>query len=167
MDNWTSILSILSFCISCFALFLNWKNSRINEKKYNSEQEEKNKANLIWDDVSTSKNRNGKRKIRISNTGYSDAKDIKIFINGLEIQTYKSGDRIQNGMVYRYHFEGIKIVQDNFPTRISAKYSEDVEIMIHVPGKSSIEIKLVWTDDYEEKREKIISYLPGTTKIAN
>ncbi|WP_369355751.1 hypothetical protein [Lysinibacillus capsici] len=169
LNNWTwsGFLSILSFCIACYALYLNHNNTSINKKKFKQEQDDKKKANLVWEEVRGNSSLYGYKTIQISNTGHSDAKKIQIIINDKEFEKITESD--MNTEV-GYPFNGLKLshARNNFrPTEISAGLSVTFQVITHPKDSQFITVKFIWDDEFEAKREKTFKYIPGNSKLAN
>ncbi|MEG7831579.1 hypothetical protein [Bacillus cereus] len=171
LNNWTSILSVISFILSCLALYFNWQNTDINKKKFKHEQDDKKKADIVWQEVDGSSALQGVKSIKISNTGKSDAKNFRIFINDKEIETLQEKDKIP-GDVYptQYSFDGLKIVdmKNNFvPSEINSGLSATFKVRTNPLSDRFVSVKFTWDDEFKEGREKTFKYTPGNTKIAN
>ncbi|PDZ29132.1 hypothetical protein CON85_07870 [Bacillus toyonensis] len=171
LNNWTSILSITSFCLSCLALYLNWQNTNINKKKFKQDQDDKNKADLVWDEVNGSSAPKGVKSIQIRNRGKSDAKNFRIIINEKELEIIQENDIIpSNAYPTQYSFDGLKLTnsRNNFvPDEINAGLSIKFEIRTNPLSEKFIIVKFIWDDEFEEGREKSFKYIPGNTKLAN
>lgn len=171
LNNWTSILSVISFILSCLALYFNWQNTEINKKKFKHEQDDKQKADIVWEEVDGSNALKGVKSIKISNTGKSDAKNFRIFINDKEIEIIQEKDKIPgNDYPTQYSFDGLKIVnmKNNFaPSEISSGLSTTLKVRTNPLNDRFISVKFIWDDDFKKGREKTIKYTPGNTKLAN
>ncbi|MED0936420.1 hypothetical protein P4T37_06785 [Bacillus mobilis] len=166
INNWAGILSIISLCLSILALYFNWKNTSINKKKFKQEQDDKKKASIVWNETSDSRSLYGFKTIKISNTGNSDAKNFQIIINGKKIEKIDESDHEAE----EFTFDGLKLTDqsnNSVPTEISAGLSASLRIITNPINHEFIKVKLIWDDEFEEKREKIINYTPGNTKLAN
>ncbi|PFF30943.1 hypothetical protein CN327_21665 [Bacillus cereus] len=156
---------------SLIALFLNWQNTNINKKKFKHEQDDKNKADLVWEQIKGNSQLKGIKTIRISNTGNSDAKNLRIITDDKELEKIQENDKIPgNPYANGYTFDGLKLVnkQDNFvPTEISAGLSVSFQIRTNPLSEQFITVKLIWDDEFEEGRERTFKYVPGNTKLAN
>ncbi|MEK4707088.1 hypothetical protein [Bacillus sp. FSL R10-2780] len=165
--TWTGVISVISLIFSCIALFLNWQNTSINKKKFKHEQDDKKKANIIWDETKGSTALNGVKSIKISNTGKSDAKNFRVMIHNKEIELLQESDKIPGSEVpIKYSFDGIKLIplKNNFvPTEISAGLSVSFQIRTNLLSEQSITVKLIWDDEFEEGRERIFKYIPGNS----
>ncbi|HDR4766258.1 TPA: hypothetical protein ACQ75Q_001409 [Bacillus thuringiensis] len=171
LNNWASILSIISFILSCFALYFNWQNTSINKKKFKNEQDNKKKAKIVWQEIKGDSNLNGAKLIKISNTGESDAKNFNITINDNALEKIQKND-IQPGDSYptTYLYDGLKLtnLDDNFvPNEISAGLSITFEVRSNLFSSQFVSVKCIWDDEFEEGREISFKYIPGNTKLAN
>ncbi|MEJ9111475.1 hypothetical protein LAV76_01740 [Bacillus paramobilis] len=168
LNNWTSILSVISFILSCFALYFNWQNTNINKKKFKHEQDDKKKATIVWEEFEGNKYLKGIKSIKISNEGKSDAKNFRVIINNKEIEWIQDSDIIPGDeLPTQYSFDGLKLVnkQDNFvPTEISAGLSVLFQIRTNPLSEQFITVKIIWDDEFEEGRERTFKYIPGKTK---
>ncbi|PEZ83068.1 hypothetical protein CN374_29070 [Bacillus cereus] len=171
LNNWTSILSVISFILSCLALYFNWQNTNINKKKFKHEQDDKKKATIVWEEFEGNKYLKGIKSIKISNEGKSDAKNFRVITNNKEIEWVQDSDIIPGDeLPTQYSFDGLKLVnkQDNFvPTEISAGLSVSFQIRTNPLSEQFIAVKLIWDDEFEEGREKSFKYVPGNTKLIN
>ncbi len=171
INNWTSIVSILSLILSCSALYLNWKNTSINKKKFKNEQDDKKKADIVWEEAKGNSQLKGIKTIRISNIGNSDAKNFQIIINDNDLETIQENDIVPgSGYPSSYSFDGLKLTdtRNNFiPTEISAGLSVSFQIRANPLSVQFIIVKFIWDDEFEERREKSFKYTPGNTKLAN
>ncbi|OWT51820.1 hypothetical protein [Bacillus sp. K2I17] len=171
INNWTGILSITSLVLSCLALYFNWQNTNINKKKFKHEQDDKKKANIVWEEIKGNSGLKGIKSIKISNTGHSDAKNIRIIINDKELEKVQENDIIPGGgYPSSYSFDGLKLTdtRNNFaPTEISAGLSVSFQISTNPLSNQFIIVKCIWDDEFEKNREKSFKYIPGNTKLAN
>lgn len=169
--TWSGIISTLSFVIACYALHLNKNNTNINEKKFKNEQDDKKKASLVWDETSDSKRLYGFKTIKISNTGQSDAKNFQIIINDKELELVRDSDfDTEDDHPTGYDFDGIKLADtiNNFiPTEIPSGVSVSFRVITSPINHEFIIVKLIWDDEFKEKREKTFKYIPGNFKSAN
>ncbi|MBD5798395.1 hypothetical protein BHU24_05220 [Bacillus pseudomycoides] len=169
--TWTGVLSVISLFLSCSALYLNWKNTSINKKKFKNEQDDKKKADIVWEEAKGNNQLVGIKTIRISNIGNSDAKNFQIIINDKELEKIQENDKIPgNGYPSSYSFDGLKLIdtRNNFiPTEISAGLSVSFQIRANPLSSQFIRVKCIWDDEFEERREKEFKYIPGNTKLAN
>ncbi|MCU4843721.1 hypothetical protein OB992_07040 [Bacillus cereus] len=168
--TWTGVISVISLILSCLALFFNWQNTNINKKKFKHEQDDKKKANIVWEEIKGNSSLKGIKSIKISNTGNSDAKNFRIIINDKELETIQDNDRIPRGYPTGHSFDGLKLTnaRNNFaPTEIGAGLSVSFQIRANPLNGQSIIVKCIWDDEFEERREKEFKYIPGNTKLAN
>ncbi|PFO80779.1 hypothetical protein COJ87_02675 [Bacillus cereus] len=167
LNNWASILSVISFILSCFALYFNWQNTNINKEKFKNEQDDKKKATIVWNETNDSPNSlYGHKTIKISNTGNSDAKNLQIIINDKVLEKMQDSDFETED----FTFDGLKVVDtiNNFiPTEINAGLSASFRVITNPLNHEFIIVKLIWDDEFEKKREKTLKYTPGNTKVAN
>lgn len=170
-NNWSSLLSILSFCIACYALYLNHNNTSINKKKFKNEQDDKKKATIGWDEIDGSNHPYGFKTIKISNTGHSDAKNFQIIINDKELEKIQDSDfDTEDDHPTGCAFDGLKLAKrlnNNAPTEINAGFSVSLRVRTSPLSHEFIRVKLIWDDEFEKKREKTFNYIPGITKLAN
>ncbi|HHX7186632.1 TPA: hypothetical protein ACVG9G_000444 [Bacillus thuringiensis] len=171
INNWTGILSVISFFLSCLALYFNWQNTSINKKKFKHEQDDKKKANLVWEEIKGNSGQKGIKSIKISNIGKSDAKNFRILINDKVIEIIQKSDE-KPGDEYptQYIFDGLKLTNQNnnfVPSEVSAGLSTTFKIWANPLSNQFIIIKFSWDDEFEEGREKSFKYIPGNTKLAN
>ncbi|MGX5516066.1 hypothetical protein [Bacillus cereus] len=171
LNNWASILSIISFILSCFALYFNWQNTNINKEKFKNEQDDKKKATIVWEEIEGSRSLIGYKTIKISNTGQSDAKSFQIIINDKELEKVQDSDfDTEDDHPTGYSFDGLKIVNkinNSVPTEITAGFSASFRVITSPINHDFITVKLIWDDEFEEKRERIFKYTPGNSKLAN
>lgn len=168
LNNWASFLSVISFILSCFALYFNWQNTNINKKKFKNEQDDKKKADIVWEEIKGSRSLHGYKTIQISNIGQSDAKNFQIIINDKELEIEQESD--YDPGTEDFTFDGIKVVDtmNNYiPTEINAGFSASLEVITNPLSSEFIIVKLIWDDEFEKKREKTFKYIPGNTKLAN
>ncbi|MDN4873707.1 MULTISPECIES: hypothetical protein [Bacillus cereus group] len=168
LNNWASFLSVISFILSCFALYFNWQNTNINKKKFKNEQDDKKKADIVWEEIKGSRSLHGYKTIQISNIGQSDAKNFQIIINDKELEIEQESDYDPD--TEDFTFDGIKVVDtmNNYiPTEINAGFSASLEVITNPLSREFIIVKLIWDDEFEKKREKTFKYIPGNTKLAN
>lgn len=171
LNNWASFLSIISFILSCLALYFNWQNTNINKKKFKNEQDDKKKAIIAWEEIKGNSAPKGIKSIKLSNTGKSDAKNLRILINDRDIETIqKSDEKPGNEYPTQYLFDGLKLINEknNFvPNEVSAGLSATFKIWANPLSNRLIIVKFIWDDEFEEEREKSFKYIPGNTKLAN
>ncbi|OOR57421.1 hypothetical protein BGP34_14795 [Bacillus mycoides] len=171
LNNWTSILSVISFILSCLALYFNWQNTNINKEKFKHEQDDKKKATIVWEETSGNTSLYGFKTIKISNTGNSDAKNLQIIINDKDLEKIQDGDfDTEDDHPTGYSYDGLKLTdtRNNFsPTEISAGLSVSFRVRTNPLSREFIIVKLIWDDEFEEGREKLFNYIPGNTKLAN
>ncbi|PFW97692.1 hypothetical protein [Bacillus pseudomycoides] len=169
--TWTGVLSVISLFLSCSALYLNWKNTSINKKKFKNELDDKKKADIVWEEVKGNSQLKGIKTISISNTGKSDAKNLRIIINDKELERLQENDKVPGGEGWtKYSFDGLKLIEkkDNFvPSEISTGTSVSFQIMANPLSGQFVAIKFIWDDEFEKRREKTFKYIPGNTKLAN
>ncbi|WP_026591428.1 hypothetical protein [Bacillus sp. UNC437CL72CviS29] len=171
INNWTGVISVISLILSCLALFFNWQNTNINKKKFKHEQDDKKKANIVWQEVGGNSSLDGIKLIEISNIGNSDAKNFRITINDKELEKIQKND-IVPGDSYptSYSFDGLKLTDSNtnfVPTEISTGLAVTFELRSNLISSQFVTVKCIWDDEFEERREKIFKYTPGNTRLAN
>ncbi|MFJ8216244.1 hypothetical protein [Bacillus cereus] len=162
--NWVSItsiiISIFSLIFAGWALYLNRQNTSINKEKLKNEIDEKKKANLIWEELPTNRNNTGRKVIKITNVGAATARNIQVFIGKIELGIAEEGAESEVNLVSFNQYK------DPYPTpkNLNSSCFQEFIVKIHKFTEPNIEIKLIWDDDFEEKRSNTIFYIPGSTR---
>jgi hypothetical protein len=95
VNTHAGVISLGSLAVALLALWLNWRNTRVNVKKYKEETQGKLKADLsVWRDGSkiTIKNNGSEAQILKVNINDQDAK-TNVFVNGSIPDTIAKGSQ--------------------------------------------------------------------------